>query len=99
MQDFMLRDVLEGLTVAATIVLVAYSPIFRAIGKRIMHGRIPPEGVPLVADDARVEHLSGEVAALRRALDESLERLDFAERMLAQQRERSALGAGQAPER
>jgi len=97
MQDFMIRDVLEGLITAAAFVLIAYSPIFRAIGKRIMHGRIPPEGVPLVADDARVDQLSGEVVALRRALDETLERLDFTERMLSQQRERGALGAG--PER
>ena len=97
MQDFMIRDVLEGITVAATMILIAYSPIFRALGKRIMHGRIPPEGVPLQFDDPRVDHLSGEVAALRQQLDETLERLDFAERMLAKQKERSALGAG--PER
>jgi hypothetical protein len=93
MQDFMIRDVLEGLTVAATLVLVAYSPIFRAIGKRIMHGRIPPDGVPLAADDPRVDQLSGEVAALRRELEETHERLDFAERLLAQSREKGALGA------
>jgi hypothetical protein len=94
MQDFMIRDVLEGLTVAATIVLVAYSPIFRALAKRIMHGRVPPEGVPITVDDARVDQLSGEVAALRRHLDETLERLDFAERMLAKGRERDALPGG-----
>jgi hypothetical protein len=91
MQDFMIRDVLEGITVAATLILIAYSPIFRALGKRIMHGRIPPDGVPLAVDDERVEQLSGEVASLRRELDATHERLDFAERMLAQSRERGAL--------
>jgi hypothetical protein len=93
MQDFQIENVIEGITVAVTIIFVAYSPIFRALGKRIMHGRIPPEGAPLQVDDARADHLSGEVAALRQHLDETLERLDFHERMLTQQRERGALGA------
>ncbi|HEY2805080.1 MAG TPA: hypothetical protein VGI92_04400 [Gemmatimonadales bacterium] len=93
MQDFMIRDVIEGLTVAATIILVAYSPIFRAFGKRIMHGKTPPEGMTFQVDDARVDHLSGEVAALRQHLDETLDRLDFAERMIAKQRERGLIDA------
>ena len=93
MADFMLREVLETLIIVAGIVLVAYSPIFRAIGKRIMHGRIPPEGVPLTVDDARVDQLSGEMAALQRELEATHERLDFAERMLAQSQGRGAIGA------
>ena len=94
MQDFMIRDVLEGITVAATIILVAYSPIFRALGKRIMHGKIPPEGVPITIDDPRVDQISGEMAAMRHMIEEQQERLDFAERMLAQARERGALNPG-----
>jgi hypothetical protein len=93
MQDFMVREVLETLIVVAGIVLVAYSPIFRAIGNRIMHGRTLAPGTPQVVDDERLDHLSGEVAALRRELDATHERLDFAERMLAQSRERGALQA------
>jgi len=93
MQDFMIRDVLEGMTAAATFILIAYSPIFRALGKRIMHGKMPPEGVALTVDDERVDQLSAEVAALRRELDATHERLDFAERMLAQSRERGAIAA------
>jgi hypothetical protein len=93
MQDFMLREVLETLIVMAGIVLVAYSPVFRAIGNRIMHGRTLAPGTPQVVDDERVDNLSGEVAALRRELDATHERLDFAERMLAQSRERGALPA------
>lgn len=93
MADFMLREVLETLIVVAGIVLVAYSPIFRAIGNRIMHGRTVAPGTPQVVDDERVDQLSGEVAALRRELDATHERLDFAERMLAQSRERGAIPA------
>jgi hypothetical protein len=94
MQDFMIRDIFEGITVAVTIIFVAYSPIFRALGKRIMHGKIPPEGVPFAVDDARVDQISGEVAAMRHVIEEQQERLDFAERMLAQARERGALNPG-----
>lgn len=91
MQDFMVREVLETLIVVAGVVLIAYSPIFRALGNRIMHGKAPAAGTPQVVDDERVDLLSGEVAALRRELDATHERLDFAERMLAQSRERGAL--------
>ena len=93
MADFMLREVLETLIVVAGIVLVAYSPVFRAIGNRIMHGRTLAPGTPQVVEDERVDNLSGEVAALRRELDATHERLDFAERMLAQSRERGAIPA------
>ncbi len=93
MADFMLREVLETLIVVAGIVLVAYSPIFRALGNRIMHGRTLAPGTPQVVDDERVDSLSGEVAALRRELDATHERLDFTERMLAQSKGRGALPA------
>jgi hypothetical protein len=93
MQDFMLREVFETLIVVAGIVLVAYSPIFRALGNRLMHGRTPAPGTAQVADDERVDQLSGEMAALRRELDATHERLDFTERMLAQSRERGVLPA------
>ena len=94
MEGFQIENIIEGLMVAATICFVAYSPVFRAIGKRIMHGKIPPEGVPLTLDDPRVDQISGEMAAMRHMIEEQQERLDFAERMLAQARERSSLGPG-----
>lgn len=76
--------------------LVAF-PIARAIGNRIMHGRVP-RGLPAGAVDERVDErlddLSGEVAALRQQLHETQERLDFTERMLAQQKQRDALPPG-----
>ena len=95
MQDFMLRDLLEGLTFAATIVLIAFSPIARAIADRIRHGRLPRPGE--AADTGRVDELSGEMAALHHQLNDMQERVDFAERMLAQARAKGSLGAGAEP--
>jgi hypothetical protein len=74
-----------------TIGVVAYSPIARAIGNRILHGKLPPPGSQ--QDAGRVDDLSGEVSALRQALYDQQERVDFTERMLAQARERGALSA------
>lgn len=88
-----IRDLLAGVIAATTIVLVAYSPIAKGIGNRILHGKVPLPGAP-PRDDARVDQISGEMAAMRQHLDETLERLDFAERMLAQQRDRPALQTG-----
>ena len=51
--------------------VVAYSPIARAIGNRILHGKLPPPGAPV--EFGRVDDLSGEVAALRQALYEQQE--------------------------
>ena len=91
MEGFQIENMVEGLMAAATIVLIFYSPIARAIGQRILHGRLPPPGAR--ADDGRLDELSGEVAALRHHLDEAQERIDFTERMLAQSQGRGALGA------
>ena len=41
------ENIIEGLLVAATIVLIMYSPIARAIGQRILHGRLPAPGTPV----------------------------------------------------
>ena len=89
MQDFMIRDVLEGITVAVTMIFIAYSPVMRALGNRIMHGRMPPPGEPVA--DPRVDELLDDNAMLRRQLDEMQERVAFAERMLAQQKAPNAL--------
>ena len=83
---------LAGVLVSgATFVFLAYSPVARALGNRIVHGKLPAdEG----RDDERIDHISGEVAAMRHNLNEALERLDFTERMLTQARERGQLGTG-----
>jgi len=91
MDDYRLWETIQIALAFVTIGVVAYSPIFRAIGNRILHGKLPPPGAQ--PDQGRVEDLSGEVTALRQALYEQQERLDFTERMLAQARDRGALGA------
>jgi len=71
------------------------TPIGRAIARRI-NGGAPDETVvrevQALKDD--VAELRDETLALRRELGEAHERLDFAERMLAQAKGRSALPAG-----
>jgi len=66
-----------------------YSPIGRALARRIS-GEVP-QGRG--ADTAEVDALNGDVAELRRELDEVQNRLDFAERLLAQAKEKGLLNA------
>jgi hypothetical protein len=95
LEGYQIVELVTTLLMGAAVVLLAYSPLPRALGQalahRLMHGKTPrlPQ-----AEDARVEELSGEVAALREQLDAALDRLDFNERMLAQGREKGQLGAG-----
>lgn len=80
------------LTIAVTIVLILRGPVGRALSRRI-------EGVKPGDDsrgDAAVAELEGRVAELEQKVDrmhELEERLDFTERLLAQQREQPRLGA------
>jgi hypothetical protein len=90
--ELVVRDIISSLITGIVILGVAFSPIGRALAHRIMHGKAP-RALP-VADDPRMDDLSGEVASLREQLDTTLDRLDFTERMLAQVRERAQLGAG-----
>jgi hypothetical protein len=90
--ELVVRDVLTSIITGVVILGVAFSPVGKALAHRIMHGK-PPKEVP-VMDDPRVDDLTGEVAALRDQLDAALDRLDFTERLLAQARERGALGPG-----
>ncbi len=95
MEPHQIAELFEMLIVGGTFVLLAWSPLPRllaqAFSQRIMHGVQPKAGA---VGEGRMDDLSGEVAALRTALYETQERLDFAERMLAQQKERGALGSG-----
>jgi hypothetical protein len=95
LEGYQIVDLVTTLVAAVAVVLLAYSPLPRALGQavahRLMHGKVPrpPQG-----DDARVEELSGEVAALREQLESTLDRVDFNERMLAQAREKGLVGPG-----
>jgi hypothetical protein len=72
--------------------LLAISPVGRAIAARIQGGgRIPDDQVERL--EAGQQAVLDEMEALRHDVTEMQERLDFAERMLAQQRERGALPA------
>ncbi len=75
-------DVMAFLALMATLctVGVAFSPLGRALAERI-RGRARGPALD-----------TGEVADLRRELDEVQNRLDFTERMLAQARDKGLLG-------
>ncbi len=90
--ELVVRDIVGMVITGVVIIGVAFSPVFRAMGSRIMHGK-EPKTLPL-ADDPRVDELSGEVAALREQLEATQDRLDFTERLLSQVRERGQLGPG-----
>ena len=69
---------------------ISFSPIGRAIARRIGGGKDEAEGQAL----AEVDALREELQALRGEVGELQERLDFAERLLAKAREKGQLGAG-----
>lgn len=83
-------------------VAVSFSPIGRAIARSIMRGGDRSFPGPFAsagrAGAADVEALRTEVGGLRQQLDDVQNRLDFAERLLAQARNKGALGAGAEPE-
>ncbi|HYB43768.1 MAG TPA: hypothetical protein VEL75_18460 [Candidatus Methylomirabilis sp.] len=66
---------------------ISFSPVGRALARRI-------GGEPRAErDEADIQALQGDVADLRQELDEVQNRLDFAERLLTQAREKGLLGA------
>lgn len=71
-----------------TLFLLAISPIGRALAERIRRpaGAALPEDVRAELDELRSE-LSGEMQQMRSEVSELSERMDFAERLLAQQRQ------------
>ena len=90
MESFQIENTIEALLMAGTIVFLAFSPIARAIGNRIMHGRLPsPGATPL--PDPRIDDVLDENAMLRRQLEEVQERVEFTERMLSKVREQGVL--------
>jgi hypothetical protein len=77
-----------AVSVAATASIVMSGLV--KITREFARGRRHPEGTPL---DAQLEALEGELRSVRRDLSETQERLDFAERLLAQSQGRRHLGA------
>jgi hypothetical protein len=74
-----------------TAIAVAFSPIGKAIADRI-RGRSLQPGAPL----EELDEVRGQLQSVQEQLSELAERQDFTERLLAKQKERSALGP--APE-
>jgi len=89
-----------------TLFLLAISPVGRALAARILgkHQAVIDEEellkeVKELRDEVDSLHAGGDPAALqglRRDLDELAERVDFAERLLAKQRDAARLGGGAA---
>ena len=69
-----------------TLFLLAISPIGKALAERIRHPRVR---------GAQDPELVAEVDALRSEVAELHERVDFAERLLAQRQEPGKIGAGE----
>lgn len=78
-----------------TLFLLAISPVGKALAERIRRqgGAVIPEDVRAELDEFRTE-LLGEVQHLRTEVSELSERMDFAERLLAKQREAERLPPG-----
>ena len=79
-----------------TAVALGFSPIGRAVADRIRGKHALPDTEDLRAELA--EHrdaLTGEMEQVRREVAELAERLDFAERLLAQHRDAQRIGPGQ----
>jgi hypothetical protein len=78
-----------------TLFLLAISPIGRAFADRIRGKSAPQGGEELRAELAEHKQaLAEEVDAVRRELAELAERVDFAERLLAKNREGQRIGPG-----
>ena len=86
-----MEDVVAVFMVFATIMVgvVSFSPIGRALAERLRHR--PGENV---LPSEELEELRDQLTVLRQQVSELAERQDFAERLLAQARERGALGPG-----
>jgi len=77
------------------VVALGFSPVGRAVADRIRGKHAMPDLEDLRAElaEARDAH-SAELEQLRQGVSDLAERLDFTERMLAQQREAPRVGPG-----
>ncbi len=74
-----------------TAIAISFSPIGRAIADRL-RGRALNAPPPEMLED--IDALKDQVGLLSQQVSELAERQDFSERLLAQAREKGALGAG-----
>jgi hypothetical protein len=91
MQVFeLLTTVVVAVAMIFVVRWVVMSPIGQALGERLRGKR---HGLATVEQDDRLARMEAELQALRGDLGEFSERLDFAERVLAERRDRQ-LGSG-----
>jgi hypothetical protein len=90
--ELVVEHILTTIVIGGVFLGLAFSPLPRAWAHRIMHGKRADQ--PL--EDPRVDDLVEDNAMLRRQLDEMQERIEFAERMLAQQQAREKLPGNRA---
>jgi hypothetical protein len=67
--------------------MIALSPVGKAVAERILGTGGRRRGQRSEADDEEREHMLGTLEQLQERVNELEERLDFAERMIAQHRE------------
>jgi len=81
---------------AVSIKWIMQSPVGAALGERIRHRQVRGGSPPGAgADEARLAALEDHLEALQAQLGEMVERQDFTERVLAEQRGTPQLGRGQ----
>lgn len=87
-----MEDILAILLIfgGGTAVAISFSPIGRAIADRLR----PKDAVALPTEE--IEDLRAEVQGLREQVSELAERQDFSERLLAQAKDKGAIGPGAA---
>ena len=80
-----------GFFTTVVVAFLAFGPIGRAIAANIHRRGVPNPGSEVLD---QVDTLDNRIEGLQQQVSELAERQDFAERLLAQARERGQLGAG-----
>ena len=85
-----MEDILAIIMVFGTgmVGIVAFSPIGRAIADRLRH----KDGAPLPTEE--LDDIRGHLQSMQEQVSELAERADFSERLLAQQKDKGAIGPG-----
>jgi len=88
-----MEDILAIIMVFGTgmVGIIAFSPIGRAIAERLRH----KDGALLPSEE--LDDLRNQVQSLQEQVSEIAERQDFSERVIAQARDRGAIGGGAPP--
>lgn len=75
-----------------TAIAIAFSPIGKALADRLRGGPVPQ-----VMPSEEVDELRGQLQGIQEQLSELAERQDFTERLLAQNKDKTAIGPAPEP--